>query len=295
MPDSKRRTSSSRHRQHTSIRNDGIYIIGDTEIVVKNSGYVGYDTAPTHGPPRSGRLSTALFFLCHPVRCLAQLQHHMQEDGTMHMCQGGTGMIDSGWVRSEGRRHGRLEKSSCPSKHQTEVERADAVDNSSQRARHRRHGRHPSRHSHDSSSTEGISSHRDEVSAKHSSNGASNEFNVSPPRATKTLMLLPKYPPIVDHVLFQPMVQENPGLQEQSRVDFLDSRQRPEASHHRLQCSASGVNAEARHPQTPSDQSSRSEEEFFDASSKQPDDFAPALNPEFSRKSSAIKEETTRH
>ncbi|KAH8641829.1 hypothetical protein IG631_04770 [Alternaria alternata] len=295
MPDSKRRTSSSRHRQHTSIRNDGIYIIGDTEIVVKNSGYVGYDTAPTHGPPRSGRLSTALFFLCHPVRCLAQLQHHMQEDGTMHMCQGGTGMIDSGWVRSEGRRHGRLEKSSCPSKHQTEVERADAVDNSSQRARHRRHGRHPSRHSHDSSSTEGISSHRDEVSAKHSSNGASNEFNVSPPRATKTLMLLPKYPPIVDHVLFQPMVQENPGLQEQSRVDFLDSRQRPEASHHRLQCSASGVNAEARHPQTPSDQSSRSDEEFFDASSKQPDDFAPALNPEFSRKSSAIKEETTRH
>lgn len=284
MPDSKRRTSSSRHRQHTSIRNDGIYIIGNTDIVVKNSGYMGYDTAPTHGPPRSGRLSTALFFLCHPVRCLAQLQHHMQEDGTMHMCQGGTGMIDSGWVRSEGRRHGRLEKSSCPSKHRTEVQRADAVDNGSQRARHRRHGRHPSRHSHDSSSTEGISSHRDEVSVKHSSNGASNEFDVSPPRATKTLMLLPKYPPIVDHVLFQPMVQENPRVQEQPRVDFLDSRQRPETSHHRLQCSASGVNAEARHPQTPSDQSSRSDEEFFDASSKQPDDFAPALNPEFSRK-----------
>lgn len=248
MPESKQRTSSSRHRQHTSIRNHGIYIIGGTEIVVKNSGYMGYETAPTHGPPRS-----------------------------------------------EGRRHGRFEKSSYPSKHRKEIKRADPVDNGSQRARHRRHGRHPSRHSHDSSSTEGISSHRDEVSLKHSSNGASNEFGVSPPRATKTLMLLPKYPPIVDHVLFQPMVQENPRVQEQPRVDFLNSRQRPETSHHRLQCSASGVNAEARHPQTPSDQYSRSDEEFFDASSKQPDDFAPALNPEFSRKSSAIKEETTRH
>ena len=294
MPDSKRRTSSSRHRQHTSIRNDGIYIVGDTEIVVKNSGYMGYDTAPTHGPPRSGRLSTALFFLCHPIRCLAQLQHHMQEDGTMHMCQGGTGMIDSDWVRSEGRRHGRFEKSSYPSKHRKEIKRADPVDNGSQRARHRRHGRHPSRHSHDSSSTEGISSHHDEVSVKHSSNGASNEFDVSP-RAAKTLMLLPKYSPIVDRVLFQPMVQENPRVQEQPRVDFLNSRQRPETSHHRLQCSASGVNAEARHPQTPSDQYSRSDEEFFDALLKQPDDFAPALNPEFSRKLSAVKEEIIRH
>jgi hypothetical protein len=131
-------------------------------------------------------------------------------------------MIDSGRVRSEGRRHGRLEKRFCPPKHRVEVEGADAVDNGSQRARRRRHGRHPSRHSYGSSNTSGISSHRDEVPAKHSSNGASNEFNVSPPRATKTLMLLPKYPPIVDHVLFQPMVQENPRVQEQPRVDFLD-------------------------------------------------------------------------
>ena len=295
MLEAKRRTSSSRHRQHTSIRNDGIYIIGNTDIVVKNSGYMGYDTAPTHGPPRSGRLSTALFFLCHPVRCLAQLQHHMQEDGTMHMCQGGTGMIDSGWVRSEGRRHGRLEKSSCPSKHRTEVERADAVDNGSQRSRRRRHGRHPSRHSHGSSNTSGILNRRDEVPTKHSSNGASNGFNISPPRASKTLMLLPKYPPIVDHALFQPMVQENPGVQDQPRVDFLDSRQRPETSRHRLQCSVSGVHAEARHPQTPSDQSSRSDEEFFGALSNQPDDLAPALNPEVLRKLSAVKGESVKH
>lgn len=247
MLEAKRRTSSSRHRQHTSIRNDGIYIIGDTEIVVKNSGYMGYDTAPTHGPPRS-----------------------------------------------EGRRHGRFEKSSYPSKHRKEIKRADAVNNGSQRARHRRHGRHPSRHSHDSSSTEGISSHCDEVSVKHSSNGASNEFDVSPPRATKTLMLLPNYPPIVDHVLFQPMVQENPRVQEQPRVDFLDSRQRPETSHHRLQCSASGVNAEARHPQTPSDQSSRSDEEFFDALSSLPDGLARAVNSESSQDYKLLEERALR-
>jgi len=165
MPERIRHTSSSHRHEPSSFRNNGIYIVGDTKIVVQNSGSMGCDVLLTPGSEKGGRLNTGLFLLRHPRQCLSQLRHHMQEDGTLLTCGYGTEMIEPSDVPHERRPHETSANGCHCSNNGTEDGRSGTGDHETRRASRHGHISRSSRRRRGRSSPASTQRHHDEVPA----------------------------------------------------------------------------------------------------------------------------------
>jgi len=255
MPERNRQTSLSHLHEPSSLRNNGIYIVGDTKIIVQNSGSMGCDVLLTPGSEKGGRLDTALFLLRHPRRCLSQLRNHMQEDGTLLTCGDGMEMAESSDVPHESGRHGRPASGCHCVNNSTEIGRSANEDNETERISSQKHRRRSSRRRRGRSSSVSTQRHHDKMPASpapypwtmlapaivqevHVMNGdvrgATPAEQQSHSRSRRPSALLPRavhpyapaaeVPPIPDHVFAQPAAQNHRGLYDKPQKHILDQK-----------------------------------------------------------------------
>jgi len=255
MPERNRQTSLSHLHEPSSLRNNGIYIVGDTKIIVQNSGSMGCDVLLTPGSEKGGRLDTALFLLRHPRRCLSQLRNHMQEDGTLLTCGDGTEMVESSDVPHESGRHGRPASGCHCLNNSTEIGRPANEDNETERSISQKHRRRSSRRRRGRSSSVSTQRHHDKMPASpapypwtmvapaiiqvvHVMNGdvrgatpveqqshsRSTRPSAPPPRAVHPYVRAPEALPIPEQVFAKPAAQDLPGLCDQPQKHILDQR-----------------------------------------------------------------------
>ena len=165
MPERNRHNSSSHHHEPSSLRNNGIYIVGDTKIIVQNSGSMGCDVILTPGAEKTGGFNTALFFLRHPRRFLTNIRHHMQKDGALLTCGCGTETIKYYDAPHERKPHASSGSGSLCLNTNTDDGRTDTGDNKTEKGNSRRHRRRSSHRRRARSSSASTQRHHDQVSA----------------------------------------------------------------------------------------------------------------------------------